>query len=106
MKPTASRDISPDASHHLSQLLARCSLGDQAPFPGLYDATSAKLFGVALRILRREPWAEEPLQAAYVKIWPHSASSTPPRGPPLTWMHNVVRHVGSPAWRDVGGESR
>src|SRR3546814_9006209 len=92
MKPTASRDISSDASHHLSQLLARCSLGDQAAFAGLYEATSAKLFGVALRILRREAWAEEALQEAYVKIWRHAESYNPARGRPMTWMINVVRN--------------
>src|SRR3546814_13216041 len=92
MKPTASRDISSDASHHLSQLLARCSLGDQAAFAGLYEATSAKLFGVALRILRREAWAEEALQEAYVKIWRHAESYNPARGRPLTSMNNIVRN--------------
>src|SRR3546814_9855681 len=92
MKPTASRDIPSDASHHLSQLLARCSLGDQAAFAGLYEATSAKLFGVALRILRREAWAEEALQEAYVKIWRHAESYNPERGRPMTWMINVVRN--------------
>src|SRR3546814_14776288 len=84
--------ISSDASHHLSQLLARCSLGDQAAFAGLYEATSAKLFGVALRILRREAWAEEALQEAYVKIWRHAESYNPARGRPMTWMINVVRN--------------
>src|SRR3546814_7145609 len=88
MKPTASRDISSDASHHLSQLLARCSLGDQAAFAGLYEATSAKLFGVALRILRREAWAEEAQQEAYVKIWRHAESYNPARGRPMTWMRS------------------
>lgn len=92
MKPTASHDRSSEASDHLSQLLARCSLGDQAAFTGLYEATSAKLFGVALRILRREAWAEEALQEAYVKIWRHAESYNPARGRPMTWMINVVRN--------------
>src|SRR3546814_17480087 len=102
MKPTASRDISSDASHHLSQLLARCSLGDQAAFAGLYEATSAKLFGVALRILRREAWAEEALQEAYVKIWRHAESYNPPSGRPMTWMINVVRNQARARMRRGG----
>jgi RNA polymerase sigma-70 factor (ECF subfamily) len=88
MKSTANRD----ASDQLGHLLSRCSLGDQAAFAELYGATSAKLFGIALRILRREPWAEEALQEAYVKIWRHADSYNPGRGRPMTWMINIVRN--------------
>jgi len=88
MKSTATSD----ASDLLGQLLSRCSLGDQAAFGQLYDATSAKLFGIALRILRREAWAEEALQEAYVKIWRYADSYNPSRGRPMTWMINVVRN--------------
>jgi RNA polymerase sigma-70 factor (ECF subfamily) len=81
-----------DASERLAQLLSRCRLGDQAAFGELYDATSAKLFGIALRILRRDAWAEEALQEAYVKIWRYADSYNPGRGRPMTWMINVVRN--------------
>lgn len=88
MKSTATMD----ASEELGRLLSRCSLGDQAAFGALYEATSAKLYGVALRMLRREAWAEEALQEAYVKIWRHADSYNPARGRPMTWMINVVRN--------------
>lgn len=86
--PATSRD----APDELGRLLSRCSLGDQAAFAALYNATSAKLYGIALRILRREAWAEEALQEAYVKIWRHAESYNPARGRPMTWMINVVRN--------------
>ncbi|WP_193369929.1 sigma-70 family RNA polymerase sigma factor [Pelagibius marinus] len=93
MKPTATRAASVgDSSERLGQLLSRCSLGDQAAFSELYEATSAKLFGISLRILRREAWAEEALQEAYVKMWRHAGSYNPGRGRPMTWMINVVRN--------------
>ena len=88
MKSTAKQD----ASDELGDLLARCSLGDQSAFGALYQATSAKLYGIALRILRREAWAEEALQEAYMKIWRHAESYNPARGRPMTWMINVVRN--------------
>ncbi|MGF1592173.1 MAG: sigma-70 family RNA polymerase sigma factor [Kiloniellaceae bacterium] len=88
MNSTASRD----ASDHLERLLSRSGLGDRAAFAELYGATSAKLYGIALRILRREAWAEEALQEAYVKIWRHADSYNPGRGRPMTWMINVVRN--------------
>jgi RNA polymerase sigma-70 factor, ECF subfamily len=80
------------ASERLGELLARCSLGDQAAFGEVYQSTSAKLYGVALRILRREAWAEEALQEAYVKIWRHAGGYNPGRGRPMTWMINIVRN--------------
>lgn len=88
MKPVATKD----SSDQLGQMLSRCSLGDQAAFGALYEATSAKLYGIALRILKREAWAEEALQEAYVKIWRHAGSYNPGRGRPMTWMINVVRN--------------
>jgi len=81
-----------EPSERLGQLLSSCSLGDQAAFGELYEATSAKLFGVALRILKRRAWAEEALQDAYVKIWRHAGSFDASRGRPMTWMINVVRN--------------
>lgn len=90
--PANSQASAPGSSDRLGQLLSRCSLGDQAAFAELYEATSAKLFGISLRILRREAWAEEALQEAYVKIWRHANSYNPGRGRPMTWMINVVRN--------------
>lgn len=88
MKPKASLE----SSERLGLLLSRCSLGDQSAFADLYDATSAKLFGIAFRILKREAWAEEALQEAYMKIWRYADSYNPGRGRPMTWMINVVRN--------------
>jgi RNA polymerase sigma-70 factor (ECF subfamily) len=76
----------------LPDLLARCALHDRAAFAALYEATSAHLFGVALRILRTRHWAEEVLQEAFLKIWHHAPSYDPNRGAPMTWMINIVRN--------------
>ena len=51
--------------------MARCVLRDQRAFGELYRHTAAKLYGVALRILRRQDWAEEVLQESFVNIWNH-----------------------------------
>jgi RNA polymerase sigma-70 factor (ECF subfamily) len=50
-------------------LIAAVAKGDEAAFERLYAATRAKLFGVVLRILRRQDLAEEVIQETYVKIW-------------------------------------
>ncbi|HVS27646.1 MAG TPA: sigma-70 family RNA polymerase sigma factor [Burkholderiales bacterium] len=76
----------------LSRLLAQCALGDPAAFADLYRQTSAKLFGVALRILKRKDWAEEVLQDSFVNIWKHAAEYTARKSAPMTWMTSVVRN--------------
>jgi RNA polymerase sigma-70 factor (ECF subfamily) len=58
----------------------------------LYALTSAKLFGVALRILRRQDWAEEVLQECYVNIWNHAGNYAVAKSAPLTWMTSIVRN--------------
>jgi RNA polymerase sigma-70 factor, ECF subfamily len=50
-------------------LLAAVGKGDRAAFARLYQATCAKLYGVALRTLRRPDLANEVVQEAYLKIW-------------------------------------
>jgi RNA polymerase sigma-70 factor (ECF subfamily) len=83
----------PDAlAARLVELLAQCALGNQRAFADLYGLTSAKLFGVALRILRRQDWAEEVLQECYVSIWNHAGEYAVQRSAPLTWMTSIVRN--------------
>ena len=67
-------------------------MGDRAAFARLYQATSSKLYGVALRILRREDWAEEVLQECYVNVWRHAPEYNASRAAPMTWMTSIVRN--------------
>jgi RNA polymerase sigma-70 factor (ECF subfamily) len=76
----------------IGELMARCALRDQRAFAQLYRQTAAKLYGVALRILRREDWAEEVLQESYVNIWNHAQKYTAAKSAPLTWMTAIVRN--------------
>jgi RNA polymerase sigma-70 factor, ECF subfamily len=83
----------PDAlAARLVALLAQCALRNQRAFADLYGLTSAKLFGVALRILRRQDWAEEVLQECYVSIWNHAGDYAVQKSAPLTWMTSIVRN--------------
>jgi len=76
----------------LRSLLAACGRRDQGAFARLYEATSAKLFGVAVRMLRREDWAEEVLQDCYVSIWNNAGSYSASLSAPMTWMTSIVRN--------------
>ena len=83
----------PDAlAVQLTGLLAQCALKNQRAFADLYQLTSSKLYGVALRILRRQDWAEEVLQECYVSIWNHAGNYAVAKSAPLTWMTSIVRN--------------
>ncbi|MCU0897805.1 MAG: sigma-70 family RNA polymerase sigma factor [Burkholderiales bacterium] len=84
--------MDPAQNDRLKDLLAGCARRDQASFARLYDATSAKLFSVAVRILRREDWAEEVLQDCYVSIWTNARGYAPALSAPMTWMTSIVRN--------------
>ena len=73
-------------------LLAAVAKGDEAAFERLYAATRAKLFGVVLRILRRQDLAEEVIQEAYVKIWNSAGQFNPALSSPITWMASIARN--------------
>jgi RNA polymerase sigma-70 factor (ECF subfamily) len=76
----------------IADLMSRCALRDQRAFAELYRHTAAKLYGVAIRILRRQDWAEEVLQESYVNIWNHIADYSASRSAPMTWMTAIVRN--------------
>jgi RNA polymerase sigma-70 factor (ECF subfamily) len=80
------------AANHLSDLLSRVAAGDEASFSELYQHSSAKLYGVALRILRSRELAEDVLQDAFVKIWARARDFDPGIAAPLTWMAAIVRN--------------
>lgn len=79
-------------SEHLTSMIARCVLRDEAAFVALYHATSAKLYAVILRIVKQRHWAEEVLQEAYVNVWRHARGYQPGRGAPMTWLINIARN--------------
>jgi hypothetical protein len=54
--------------HNLPELMSRVTLRERAAFETVYRATSAHLYGVALRIPRNEGRAEEVLQEAFINI--------------------------------------
>jgi RNA polymerase sigma-70 factor (ECF subfamily) len=48
----------------LMDLLDRIAAQDEPALRSLYEATSSRLYGLALRILRHKDWAEDVLQTA------------------------------------------
>ena len=76
----------------LRTLLIATGRGNEDAFARLYDLTRAKLFGLSLRILRRQDTAEEILQESFVAIWNHARDYTAEKSAPMTWMITIVRN--------------
>jgi RNA polymerase sigma factor (sigma-70 family) len=80
------------ARNQLAAALARIGGGDRSALRLVYEDTSAKLFGVCLRILRDKGEAEDVLQEVYLTIWRRAATFDPPRASPITWMVAIARN--------------
>jgi RNA polymerase sigma-70 factor, ECF subfamily len=80
------------ARQRLEKLLEDTAQGDEAAFAELYQATSAKLFAVALRILRSREAAEEVLQESFFRVWERAGDFKPEIASPVTWMSAIVRN--------------
>ncbi len=72
--------------------MIRTGRGDRSAFEAVYKATSAKLFGVCLRIFPDRNEAEEALQDAYLTIWNKAASFEAGRASPISWLVTVTRN--------------
>jgi RNA polymerase sigma-70 factor (ECF subfamily) len=84
-----------DADATRSQLaaaLVRVAGGDRTALRTIYQDTSAKLFGVCLRILNDRGEAEDVLQDVYVTVWRKAATFDPGRASPITWMVASARN--------------
>jgi RNA polymerase sigma-70 factor, ECF subfamily len=80
------------ATTDLAALMARVAVRDRPAFTALYKATSAKLFGIVLRIVKRRELAEEILQEVYVKIWDRAGDYDSTRASPITWLATIARN--------------
>jgi RNA polymerase sigma factor (sigma-70 family) len=76
----------------LTEALVQTGQGDRSAFETLYRASSAKLFGVCLRIFPDRNEAEEALQDAYLTIWSRAASFQSGRASPISWLVAVTRN--------------
>lgn len=77
----------------LTELISRIALSDRAAFSDLYDRTSAKLFGVSMRVLGNEQDAEDALQDTYVKIWHAADRFRAGTFSPMTWLITIARNT-------------
>ncbi len=87
----------------LSAALQRVAQGDRAALQDVYRRTSAKLFGVCLRIFPDRDEAEDVLQDVFILIWQKAAQYDPARASPITWLVTMTRNRAIDRLRARGG---
>jgi RNA polymerase sigma-70 factor (ECF subfamily) len=86
--------------------LARVAAGERNALQIAYRLTSAKLFGVCLRILHDRAEAEDVLQEAFLTVWQKAADFDPARASPMTWLITIARNRAIDRLRAGGGARR
>lgn len=94
------RAAEPDAAP-LIALLDRIVLKDQQALADLYDRTTGRVYGLALRITRSEALAEEIAGDVYLQVWKTAASYSQERGHPLAWLMVMTRSRALDALRRI-----
>jgi len=83
----------PDAARaRLVEALVATGSEDRSAFRTLYDMTSAKLFGVCLRICGDRQAAEDVLSDVYMTVWKRAGAYEPGRASPISWLATIARN--------------
>ena len=81
-----------EARSRLTAAIERLGAGDKAALEFVYRATSAKLFGICLRILGDRGEAEDALQEVYVNLWRRADRFDRSRASPISWLATFARN--------------
>jgi len=90
----------------LAELLKLSGRGDEAAFARLYDATAARAFGLAVRVVRDPAQAEEVTQEAFLEIWRTASRFDPDRGSAVSWVLTLVHRKSVDRVRSAEASTR
>jgi RNA polymerase sigma-70 factor (ECF subfamily) len=100
--PLPTNNSTDEARARLVEALVATGSEDRAAFSTLYKLTSAKLFGVCLRICGDRQAAEEVLSDVYLTIWKRAGAYEPGRASPISWLATIARNRAID-WRRAAG---
>lgn len=96
----------PPTGGDLAELLKRSGRGDEAAFAQLYDATSARAYGLAVRVVRDPSQAEEVTQEAFLEIWKTASRFDAGRGSAVSWVLTLVHRKAVDRVRSAEASTR
>ncbi|MEZ5794688.1 sigma-70 family RNA polymerase sigma factor [Albidovulum sp.] len=76
----------------IAGLIVATAGADRNEFRNLYRATSAKLFGVCLRILKDRSEAEDAVQEVFTRVWLNARRYDAARARGMTWLIAIARN--------------
>jgi RNA polymerase sigma-70 factor, ECF subfamily len=97
----------PDAGEpDLGALIAASARGDEAAFARLYDATSRRVHGLCLRVVRDPAQSDEVTQEVFLEVWRQSARFDPTHGSALAWLMTIAHRRAVDRVRSAEASSR
>lgn len=90
----------------LGALLKQAARGDEQAFATWYDATSARAYGLAVRVVRNPAQAEEVVQEAYLEVWRTVNRFDPAQGSAISWLLTIVHRRAVDRVRSAEATSR
>ena len=102
LSAAAGADPAPD----LAELLKLSGRGDEAAFAQLYDATAARAFGLAVRVVRDPAQAEEVAQEAFLEIWRTASRFDQDKGSAVSWILTLVHRKAVDRVRSAEASTR
>ena len=82
-----------EVNEDIEAFISKVALGDREAFSALYDATSAKLFAVCIRVLKQRDVAEDVLQEVFIKVWKNAERYQVTGHSPMTWLITIARNT-------------
>lgn len=76
----------------LEQLLGSVASGDRVALKHLYERTSAKLYGICLRVMADEGEAQDVLQDVFTTVWTKADRFDPAKASAMTWLSVLARN--------------
>lgn len=96
------RSDADQARERLVAALVATGAEDRQAFRTLYQLTSAKLFGICLRICADRGSAEDVLSDVYMTVWKRAGAFEPGRASPISWLATIARNRAID-WRRASG---
>jgi RNA polymerase sigma-70 factor (ECF subfamily) len=76
----------------INDLLAAIAAGERGALKSLYERTSAKLYGICVRVLGDHGEAQDVLQEVFTTVWTKAARFDPAKASAVTWLSVLARN--------------
>lgn len=105
MDKPATRLATQGSPAELVVLLDAVARGDRLALAQLYERTSAKMYGICLRLLGNEQDAQDALHDTFLTVWKSAARFDPAKAGAITWLAAVTRNKAIDRLRQRRGPS-